>query len=58
MTFTSEQNLKKGGGGRQYWGMGGGVVLHKIRGLAPFCQLCKETLKINHPPIIKAIPHS
>ena len=30
-------------------GMGG---LHKIRGLAPLCQLCQETLKISHPPII------
>ena len=27
--------------------------LHKIGGLAPVCQLCKETLKIFHPPIIK-----
>ena len=33
-------------GGRQY---GGGGGLHKIRRLAPLCQLCKETLKTSHP---------
>ena len=27
-------------------------------GVAPLCQLCKETLKISHPPIIKQPPHS
>ena len=27
--------------------------LHKIRELAPLCQLCKETLKISHPPHYK-----
>ena len=37
------QNLKKRGE----------EVLHKIVGLAPLCQLCEETLKIFHPPIIK-----
>ena len=30
--------------------------LQKIRGLAPLCQLCKETLKISYPPIIKPPP--
>ena len=37
------------GGNRQYRERGGG--LHKI-GLAPFYQVCKETLKISHPPPI------
>ena len=40
------QNLKKRGEG----------VLHKIVGLARLCQLCEETLKIFHPPIIKPTP--
>ena len=56
-----------GGGGRvdKIWKMegevgniGGGGGLHKIRRLAPFCELCKETLKISHPPIIKPTPPS
>ena len=38
-------------GGRQYR-----VVLHKIGGLAPLCQLCEETLKIFHPSIITPPP--
>ena len=42
-----EQKLKK-----RDWG------IHKIGGLAPLCQLCKESLKICHPPIIKPTPHS
>ena len=33
-------------GGRQYK-----VNLHKIGGLAPLCQLCKETLKSFHSPL-------
>ena len=40
---------KKGGGGRQY------RSLHKMGGgggLASLCQLCKETLKISHLPIV------
>ena len=40
--------------GKQYMGS-----LHKIRMLAPLCQLCKETLKVSHashPPIITAPP--
>ena len=32
--------------------------LHKIGGVAPVCQLCKETLKILHPPIIKPTIYS
>ena len=49
------------GGGWRWKGNGGGWTrggLHKVGGLAPLCQLCKETLKITHPPIIKPIPHS
>ena len=35
------------------WGIGNIRGLHKIRGLAPLCQICQEILKISHPPIIK-----
>ena len=38
------QNLKKRGVGNR-------VGLHKIGGLAPLCQVCKETLKSPHPPL-------
>ena len=38
------QNLKK-------MGVGNRVGLHKIGGLAPLCQVCKETLKSPHPPL-------
>ena len=40
-----EKILKRGGAG-----LGNIGGLHKIRGLAPLCQLCKETLQIFHPP--------
>ena len=50
---------KVGGGGWTTFEKGqigniGGI--HKTRGLAPLCQLCKDTLKISHPPIIKPNP--
>ena len=32
-------------------GIGNIGGLHKIRGLALLCQLCKETLKFSHPPL-------
>ena len=43
------QHSKKGGQAVQ-WG------LHKIRGLAPLCQLCQETLKTSHPPVQTMTP--
>ena len=56
----SDKEVKEGGRGG--WGgqdlnIGVGNIggLHKIRGLVPLCQLCKETLKISHPPSITAI---
>ena len=54
-----------GGGGWRWQGSEGeGRELGKfekrgignIGGLAPFCKLCKETLKISHPPIVKPTP--
>ena len=49
-----EKKKKRRERGKQYMGS-----LHKIRMLAPLCQLCKETLKVSHashPPIITAPP--
>ena len=43
------------GGGEKERGWQYKGDLHKIKGLAPFCQWCKETLKISHPPTITTI---
>ena len=50
---------KVGDGGGQILKKGVGNVrgaLHKITGLTPLFQLCKETSKISHPPIIEPTP--
>ena len=45
----AEQHFEKEG----YAILGG---LHKLTALAPFCQLCKETLEISHPSYCKTNP--
>ena len=42
------QNLKRVGVND----IGGEGVLQKVGGLAPLCQLCKETFKNSHPPFL------
>ena len=62
--MTTERTVEVGVGGDRKVGGGGWTTfekgqigniggIHKIRGLAPLCQLCKDTLKVSHPPIIK-----
>ena len=53
--MTTEKKVEVGvGGDREVGGGMGG--LHKIRGLAPLCQLCQETLKTSHPPVQTMTP--
>ena len=60
--MTTERTVEVGVGGDreiggwttcEKWGIGNLRGLHKIRGLAPLCQLCQETLTTSHPPVIK-----
>ena len=53
--MTTQKTVEVGVGGdrKVAGGMGG---LHKIRGLAPLCQLCQETLKTSHPPVQTMTP--
>ena len=53
--MTTQKTVEVGVGGDRTvaGGMGG---LHKIRGLAPLCQLCQETLKTSHPPVQTMTP--
>ena len=67
--MTTKKIVEVGvGGGRDVEGRPGGQHLkilgignigglNKIQGLAPLCELCQETLKISHPPIMKPTPH-
>ena len=46
-----KQDNRKSSGSGQFRG-----DLHKIGGLAPLCQLCKETSKTSHPPPLQNQP--
>ena len=48
---------RRGGQHLKILGIGNIGGLNKIQGLAPLCELCQETLKISHPPIMKPTPH-
>ena len=65
--MKTERTVEVGVGGDRKVGGGGWTTfekgqigniggIHKTRGLAPLCQLCKDTLKVSHPPIIKPNP--